>query len=429
MLPVTKIICSFGAYLCILLDDETEMRFVEQHISKQGSLKLRVVKSMFYGAPAVGKTCTRRRLTGENVNLGSRAPLPSTGIEKPCTINLFHKTEQRSVLLTKSLKEWEEQDVAAQCQTLLKHIILVSEIKPDPKNHQSLEEVYDKATLLQSSEPEESYATDNLPHEPLEAVSLPQTSTDLPRRSPPLSPKNLPKHGALGKFIENVTGTLQWKEIREGLKAIEDITVLHITDTGGQPEFYDILPLLLQGRAIFLLFLNLTSHLDKHCAIAYRWEDGSSSAEYESQFTVKEMLFQLLASVASHSADNLDAAVLFIGTYLDQVGEEGLESRESELKNVIQSTELFKKDVVKTFIRDGKRSLIFPLNNIDGMMDEVKTLREVIASIIEKAFDPVSLPTSWLLFSSCSSQRIRDPPWILHFGAVQRHGQILRNPS
>ena len=49
--------------------------------------------------------------------------------------------------------------------------------------------------------------------------------------------------------------------------------------------------------------------------------------EYESQFTVKEILFQLVASVASHSADKLGTAVLFIGTYLDCVGEEGLQSR------------------------------------------------------------------------------------------------------
>ena len=116
--------------------------------------------------------------------------------------------------------------------------------------------------------------------------------------------------------------------------------------------------------------------------------------KYKSQFTVKEMLFQLLASVASHSTDNLNAAVLFLGTYLDCVGEEGLESRERELKDVIQSTEFFKKDVVKTFTHNGKRRLIFPLNNIDGTVNEVKTLREVIASIIEEAFDPVSLPTS-----------------------------------
>ena len=374
------------------------MQFVEQHIAEEGSLRLRIVRSMFYGAPAVGKTCTRMRLTGKITNLGSQAPLPSTDIEKPRTVNIFHKTEQRSVLLTRSLKEWEEQDVAAQCQTLLKHIILVSEIEPDQKDDQSLEEVYEEATVPVSPQPQHSFATANLPLRPLESAPFPATSTDSPHLPPDVPPRNIPKDGALEKFIKNITDTLQWKEIREGLKAIEDITILHITDTGGQPEFYDILPLLLQCPAIFLLFLNLTSHLDEHCAIDYRWEEGRSTVEYESQFTVKEMLFQLLVSVASHSADTLGAAVLFVGTYLDHVSEEGLQSRESELRDMIQSTELFKKDVVKTFTRDGRGSLIFPLNNIDGTKNEVKKLQELIASIIEQTFEHVSLPTSWLLF-------------------------------
>ena len=82
------------------------MEFVARHIAEEGSLMLRVAKSIFYGEPAAGKTCTRKRLTGEIHNLRGQQPLPSTGIENPCTINLYHETEKLSVLLTKSKEEW-----------------------------------------------------------------------------------------------------------------------------------------------------------------------------------------------------------------------------------------------------------------------------------------------------------------------------------
>ena len=102
-------------------------------------MKLRVASSIFYSEPATGKTSTTKRLTGEIENLGQQPLLPSTGIEKPCTINLDHETDKCSVLLTKSLKEWKEQDVAAQCQTLLEHIMLAS--KRDHKSTTSSSKV------------------------------------------------------------------------------------------------------------------------------------------------------------------------------------------------------------------------------------------------------------------------------------------------
>ena len=83
----------------------TEMCFVEERNAEEGNLKVRVIRSMFYWTPATGKMCTRKWLTGNIVNLGSRACLLRTDIEKPCNIILFHKTEWHSALLTKSLKK------------------------------------------------------------------------------------------------------------------------------------------------------------------------------------------------------------------------------------------------------------------------------------------------------------------------------------
>ena len=382
--PICDVHCPFFHFISVFFnerrgfderretDERREIRLIERHIAKEGSLTVRISRSVFYGEPAAGKTSTRKRLTGEIENLGQQLALPSTGIEKPCTINLYRDTEKCSVLLTRSLEDWKEQDIALQCQTLLQY-------------------------LLFSSQGDSSQAIQQNP-----ALQESKASQVTVRTRPTLvlgRGRRLPRDGALQKFLKNVTASEQWKEVREGLKAIEDITILHITDTGGQPEFYDILPLLLQGCSIFLLFYNLSRPLDQHSTISYRWGEGRSSAVYESQFTLKEMLFQLLVSVASSSStEKPNAAVMFVGTYLDRVGEEGLLSQERKLKDMIQSTEFFRRDVVKTFPLLGDEKLIFPLDNISGSPDEIAKLRASIAQAIEQAFDPVSLPTSWLLF-------------------------------
>ena len=94
--------------------------------------------------------------------------------------------------------------------------------------------------------------------------------------------------------------------------------------------------------------------------------------------------------------------MLSIGTYFDWGGKEGLQSRESKLRDIIQSSKFFQKDGVKIFTCDGKTSLLFPLNNIASTVTGVKELWELVVSIIEQAFDPISLPMP-RVFSSCTS--------------------------
>ena len=316
------------------LDEEREIELVKSHIAEQGSLKLRIARSILFGEPASGKTSTRKRLTGEIKNLGKLPPLASTGIEKPCTINLYRETEKSVVLLSESMEEWKKQGLEAQCQTLLGHIMLTS---PGELN-QAQEQQFDQKELMSSALPVSQESVTLLTPQPTKSTSSLPPTEPRPNEKPESrkkTEKSLPMDGALERFIKNMTSTKSWEEIRQQLKGIEDTTILHITDTGGQPEFYEILPLLLQGHAIYLLFHNLSRPFEELCSISYRWEEGKRSAVYNSQFTHKDMLFQLLVSVASTSDDKLNAAVMFLGTYLDLAGQEGLRRWERELKKLI----------------------------------------------------------------------------------------------
>ena len=76
-----------------------------------------------------------------------------------------------------------------------------------------------------------------------------------------------------------------WKKIREFLKC-NNSTLLHIVDIGGQPDFHEILPLLLHGHALNLIVLNMTQDLDSPYTVVYRDDSGSCPIQYKSEFTI-----------------------------------------------------------------------------------------------------------------------------------------------
>ena len=88
--------------------------------------------------------------------------------------------------------------------------------------------------------------------------------------------------------------------------------MVYLTDTGGQIEFQELLPLLVSGPSVFFLVFRLDHDLNKRFMVEYVRSTGATSEPYQSNFTVKEALLQSLASIAS------------MGTYVNR-GEQATE--------------------------------------------------------------------------------------------------------
>ena len=120
-------------------------------------------------------------------------------------------------------------------------------------------------------------------------------------------------------------------------------------DTGGQPEFQEIMPVILNGPALHLVFFNLTINIDDSISIRFCHQDGTDSMiTYNSSYTGKEMIFQLLSSLyylsKQLSPDSKSGAVL-IGTHLDQLkdqegqGEKKIEKINDRFKEFFSNAE------------------------------------------------------------------------------------------
>ena len=149
--------------------------------------------------------------------------------------------------------------------------------------------------------------------------------------APVLSPAPVTTDETEADTLDEGKQLMQEVLAEKGLRNIKDIEktiTLYIMDTGGQPEFHEIIPLFLNGPALHLVFFNLTFSLDDPIPIRFCQQDGTDSMiKYNSSYTGKQMICQLLSSLYCLSKDlppDSESAAFLIGTHLDLLkGQEG----------------------------------------------------------------------------------------------------------
>ena len=190
----------------------------------------------------------------------------------------------------------------------------------------------------------------------------------------------------------------------EVTKSIDSASFVYFTDTGGQPEFQELLPLMMSAcNTIFIIF-NLENDLDSKPPLEYLPSLDERPVYYESPFTVGEMLCQSLEGVPIMTCDEDDQnmfleesnAVLFVGTHKDTVSPQKIQETNQFLLDLIKETPQYKAHIVK-YSSAGK--IIFAVNNFSSLHNDEDffPIRRVTENLIygDRSFK-VKSPTSWL---------------------------------
>ena len=86
---------------------------------------------------------------------------------------------------------------------------------------------------------------------------------------------------------------------QEQVKVLLEGTILmNMVDTGGQPAFLEMLPALTMGPALYLIFFRLDQELKKTYQIQYVSKSKKGVQLGDSSYTVEEVIFQALSSIA-----------------------------------------------------------------------------------------------------------------------------------
>ena len=91
---------------------------------------------------------------------------------------------------------------------------------------------------------------------------------------------------------------------------------IHIIDSGGQPEFHDLLPIFVQNTSVVLFVFKLSEGLDEKPTIEYYGPDGPIGGSYKSYLTHREILEHCLKVFRAQDHQKCPT-ILLIGTHKD----------------------------------------------------------------------------------------------------------------
>ena len=226
------------------------------------------------------------------------------------------------------------------------------------------------------------------------------TATDIPSpsHSHPTVAQPQPDKNYATQAMINLVQTV------EGSEKAFIVEFLHMVDTGGQPEFIEIMPSLIHNSNFTLLVLNLAQSLDEYPPIAY-YEDGTAYKwPLPSVLTNRQVIHQyartLQAKRATHTGTSHPSIFTVIGTHRDCVKgklTETLAAVNKELKSIFLPAMEDELIVYRSC-----NEIIFPVNLLEPDDNDkivLEQIRQKIsdAHIVEKAEIPL-IPFSFFMF-------------------------------
>ena len=171
---------------------------------------------------------------------------------------------------------------------------------------------------------------------------------------------------------------------------------IHLVDSGGQPQFTDVLPLLFRSEALYIVVVRLDQNfneIQRNCC--YKKGKLFPLPDHLS-LTSKEFVERTCQIAEAQSTKDLPKKVIVIGTRLDKVNPNVVKQFDTELTKLHSKYESV---LVPRDINSGE--IIFALNAMtEGSEREAytKELQRCLLKIVEEAIKPVEVPLKWFVY-------------------------------
>ena len=195
--------------------------------------------------------------------------------------------------------------------------------------------------------------------------------------------------------VKDVVRNTNFKEISP---IYSDTLIIHFRDSGGQPEFHEVIPALMSQSTLYLIMFNLNQDLEKQYNVTYKASEEDTSARHKSSFTVKQTILQILASIQSlynHAEPGITSNALIIGTHKDKIqGTSRLRKIQQELEKEIKGTDWYTSDAI-TSTPNG--DLLLPINTYNH--NDVQLVKDMIKQSTATRSYMVPVPFLTLYFT------------------------------
>ena len=396
----------------------------DRAIKEKGKLLLNAVQCMMSGHPRVGKSTLLARLTGLQPSTTAIHPdttkesqalqahggteacfSPSTGVLNA----IVHVTVKKATMFVAAALQpgliWERVELDKEAIALLKSITkgrIAHTAQTKPLGLESGTEDKSVNKTETSSGASTPTSAKKIPHsEGSVNPGLQHLFRFGKRRVSTSSTSTVPGFKAPLDIFKEALKSEKWGEVEAFFK---DSLTIYFTDTGGQPEFQEVLPALIFGPALFFLVFKLIDDLNQRYQVQFV-SSSQKSRPYVSSFTVKETLLQSLASIAStcsytsYTSKKMVAIkpqVVLVATHEDQASEAQIRAIQQELKETLEKTDYCRQDIL---VFASENEPVFTVNNISSDGLDTDKIRKIVERIAKHPSFHIEVPLPWLVSS------------------------------
>ena len=179
---------------------------------------------------------------------------------------------------------------------------------------------------------------------------------------------------------------------------ILDVGWMYFIDSGGQPQFHQILPAFMHHTNLSIFVLRLCDKLSDHPTAQYYDDRGTCVSSAPSFLTNKEIL-QCCAQATLTVDQGGDSKLLIVGTHRDLEDQCDGETRDDKNVKLLELLIPSLEGHLMYFTPD-RSELIFPLNAKDPNENDRKLTNDICQIIrsINESFAPQQIPLRWLVF-------------------------------
>ena len=213
---------------------------------------------------------------------------------------------------------------------------------------------------------------------------------------------------------EVIQELLKQIELSDGSKKMHEDDWVYLIDSGGQPQFHELLPTFVHHASGAVFFVKLNEELNSRPTIEYYRKGGDLSGEpYPSSLTHLQILQNCLQTMQSRN--NVSGEVecpelFFVGTHrdLEATCKESAEEKNQCLHEMLLQHDGFKNHL--SYYRLSKPEvLMYPVDSItpqDCDREVVSDFRQAVINGCKK--NPVKIPVVWFLLEQLLQKLSRD---------------------
>ena len=349
-----------------------------------GHVEAWLSKMLLYGAAGSGKTCTKEMLAG-NPPPEQRHSTPVA--VRPVTVYRVSVQGKECTVLTTQQER----------KSFLARMLLT--FVPAIENQLRATQQETQTTLssfkVPSKEPNASLLVEQSQQQP--------SSDETTDREPESSFEDGAHYSKVAKMLESITTDKELVELMRQLSNTTDpltsIRILHIIDSGGQPQFHEILPIFLRQLSFYVFVFRLDNALDSRPEVQLYVDGEQVGIPYKSSQTIEQLLQHCIRTMHSHGASSgCHPQIIVIGTHSDKMSK-------SELQEVLKQTnEKILKILLSSLLREQivysnstQNEVVFPVNAADpGSWEEdiVEQIREIVVGN-KSTIKSAKIPLKW----------------------------------